>query len=460
MSIRIPTSLRVALYAALLTLAAACAVIAFIRWSTSDDSAAALERQVREEAAVLDDVYRTGREPALRRAIDDTLAARDPQYIAAILGAGGEPRAGNVAAPIAAPRAGYRLGTLRLRGAPAPLEAGFLLHPLRGGGWLLSGRAFGERLALQATLERSLLLALFIALLLGLLSGIVIARYVDRRIRAIAEVADRIGGGDMSRRVPMTGGRDAFDGLAAQVNHMLDRIAALMEELRLLTDCLAHDLRSPLGRLRTKIDAAIEAGDAPQRDALMAGVLQESDALMRILTTVLEIGRTEALAPRNQFAWLDPGALVAELAEMYEPTTEERGAPLTLERDVTLLPLFGHRQLLAQALSNLLDNALTYAASGGAFTLFAHAGDEELRLGVADRGPGIAEQDRAEAKRQFGRLSDARSTAGAGLGLALVEAVAHLHSGRLELSDGAPGLVAALVLPWRRGSRGPPLGVS
>jgi signal transduction histidine kinase len=448
---RIPTSLKVALLAALLTLAANLAVIGFIRWRTHDDSAALLHRQVVEEASVLDDVYASGGQPALRRAIADILAARDPQYVAAILDRGGHPLAGNVDALIepAERTQGFRDGRLRVAGGGAPVEAGFTLRPLGCGHWLLSGRSFGERLALQRTLERSLLLALAIAVLLGLASGLVIARYVGRRVRGIALVADRIGHGDMTQRVPLGGSGDAFDGMARQVNRMLDRIAALMEELRLLTDCLAHDLRSPLGRLRAKVDAAIAATDEGRRDAALAGVLQESDSLMRILTTVLEIGRAEAMAPRGQFAWLDPAALVAELAEMYEPTAEEARVSLRLERDPVLLPLFGHRQLLAQALSNLLDNALNHAPGAG-LILFARAGENRLLLGVADRGPGIAPKHRAEARRQFGRLNSARSSAGAGLGLALVEAVAHLHHGRLDLSDHGPGLVAALDLPLHR----------
>src|SRR5690606_8129224 len=126
-----------------------------------------------------------------------------------------------------------------------------------------------------------------------------------------------------------------------------------------------HDLRSPLSRLRARVETAVEAEDAARRDAALAGILREADSLMRILTIVLEIGRAEAHTPRHQFAWLDPAELVEELTDMYEPIAEEAGAPLRLERDPVLLPLFGHRQLLAQALSNLLDNALSYGAAGG-----------------------------------------------------------------------------------------------
>ena len=448
---RLPTTLRVGLLAALLALASNLALVGFIRWQTYDDAAGDLHQQVVEEASALDDVYASGGRTALGKAIADTLASRDPKLVAAIVSRDGVPHAGNVAAFLDLPhplQTGYRTGRVRRAGAPRPEDAGYLLRRLGDGGeWLLTGRSFGERAEFQRTLESSLGLALAISVLLGLLSGLVIARYVARRVAAVAAVADRIGGGDFTHRVKLPGSGDAFDGLARQINRMLDRTVALMEELRLLTDCLAHDLRSPVGRLRARVEAALAAKDEKRRDALLGGVLQEADSLMRILTTVLEIGRSEAMASRKQFAPLDPGELVAELAEMYEPIAEESACALRLEAQPDLPILFGHRQLLAQALSNLLDNALNYASDGREVTLFARAGEGRVLLGVADRGPGIAAADLAEARRRFGRLDSSRSTGGAGLGLALAEAVAHLHQGKLELGDNGPGLSAALSIP-------------
>lgn len=447
---RLPTSLKVALFSALLALASNLAVIGFIHWRTADDAVAALRQQVTEEAAVLDDVFASGGRAALDKAIGDTLASHDPQLLAAVIDNRGLAHAGNVDRMVAAQlplREGYRTGRLDLRGPGTPVETGYMLRPLGRDEWLLSGRGFGERLKFQRTLEGSLGLALAIAVLLGAVAGLLIARYVATRVRAVAAVADRITLGDFSQRVPLSGGDDAFDRLARQINNMLDRISILMEELKLLTDSLAHDLRSPVGRLRARIDAAMRAENESRRDALLGGVLQEADSLMRILTTVLEIGRSEAMASRNQFAWLDPAELVQELSEMYEPIAEEAGCTLKLDCGPALLPLFGHRQLIAQTLTNLLDNALKYGAKGGDITLFAAREETFLRLGVADHGPGIAPADRAEARRQFGRLDVSRSKEGAGLGLALAEAVAHLHRGTLELEDNQPGLRAVLVLP-------------
>ena len=447
-----PTTLRIALLATLLALASNFAVIGYVHWRTSGDAAETLREQAIEQSAVLGDVYKSGGRSALERAVRDSLNAGDPQVVAGLLGPRGDPRAGNVAELVGvnAPKPGYRLASLRLRdGAPAH-AAGVVVRALGPDGWLVSGRIAGDGLAFQRTLEKALLVAAILAVALGLVCGGILARYVGRRVQDIAADADRISAGELDHRIALSGSGDAFDDLGRQINQMLDRIGTLMNELRMLTDSLAHDLRSPVGRLRAQAEAAAETEDPAQRDALLTGVIREADALTRIVSTVLEIGRSEAMTSRDQFAWLDPGALTDELAEMYEPLAEEAGADLTLDRGPALLPLRGHRQLLAQALSNLLENAVNYAASGGEIILFVRHEEDRIRLGVADRGPGIPAADRAEARRRFGRLDSSRSTAGAGLGLALVEAIAHAHHGVLELGDNDPGLIAALSLPVRR----------
>jgi len=304
----------------------------------------------------------------------------------------------------------------------------------------------GEGLAFRATLERSLLLSLVVAGLLGLFCGMVLAHYVSRRIGNIAAVANRISARDLSQRVPLSGAGDSFDRLGMQINAMLDRISALMEELRLLTDSLAHDLRSPASRLRSAAHAAAESSDPAEQEELLGSVVRNADTLIRILATVLEISRSEALTGRNQFAWFDVGELAAELAEMYDPLADERGSSLCFERPERPVPLFGHRQLLAQALSNLLENAIRYG-SGGEIAVRVEPGEKQIQLEVADRGPGIPLDRREEALRRFGRLDSSRSDEGAGLGLALAQSIAHLHDGELLLEDNQPGLLTTLKLP-------------
>jgi len=230
---------------------------------------------------------------------------------------------------------------------------------------------------------------------------------------------------------------------------MLDRIGALMEELRMVTDSLAHDLRSPVSRLQSAAHAAAETSEPGERDQQLGNVVRQADSLMRILTTALEISRSEALTSRGQFSLFDVGRLCAELSEMYEPVAEEAGVVLRFHPTERPVELFGHRQLIAQAVSNLVENALRYGASGETIDVTVGEDGKQLSITVADSGPGIPANRRAEALRRFGRLDSSRSAGGAGLGLALVRAIAHLHDGELVLQDNQPGLAAILRLPER-----------
>jgi signal transduction histidine kinase len=235
---------------------------------------------------------------------------------------------------------------------------------------------------------------------------------------------------------------------------MLDRISTLMGELRMLTDSLAHDLRSPVGRLRAAADAALAAENPEERDQMLGAIIRQCDGLMRILTTALEIARSEAFTSKGQFNWFDPAQLAEELVEMYEPVAEEAGAAMRVDRSPVVVPVFGHRQLLAQALSNLIENAIKYGGSGGEIAVIVRDEDSMLKLGVGDRGPGIPAERRDEARRRFGRLDPSRGDEGAGLGLSLVQAIAHLHDGELVLVDNSPGLVALLQIPIRSRTAG------
>jgi signal transduction histidine kinase len=445
----VPTTIRIALLAGLLALLSNLAVIGFIYVRTHDEAVASLHRQVTEQSKVLTDVYRTGGKKALTEAIDDTLSYADPQTAVGLISADGREIEGNLAdAPATQSlQEGYRSAVIRLRGQPSPHQAEIEITRLSSGQWLVSGRLVGEGLAFRATLERSLFIALVLAGLLGLLCGMILAHYVSRRIGNIAAVANRISARNLSQRVPLSGAGDSFDRLGMQINAMLDRISGLMDELRLLTDSLAHDLRSPVSRLRAAAQAAAQTSDPAEQEELLASVVRNADALIRILTTVLEISRSEALTGRNQFAWFDVRDLAAELAEMYDPLADEQGASLRFDRPDRPVPLFGHRQLLAQALSNLLENAIRYGSNGGEIDVRVRPGEKKIRIDVADRGPGIPRDRRVEALRRFGRLDSSRSDEGAGLGLALVLAIAHLHDGELLLDDNQPGLLTTLEIP-------------
>jgi signal transduction histidine kinase len=446
----VPTTLRIALLAGLLALLSNLAVIGFIYWRTYDEAVSEMRQQVAEQGKVLADVYKSGGKAALNDAIQDTIAYADPQTAIALLDASGRQQMGNLAGLSRQPlQEGYHNALIRLRGQTTPRVGAVVLHRLPSGQWLVSGRIVGEALALRDTLERSLLIALVVATLLGLACGVVLAHYVGRRVGEIAAVADRISARDLTQRVPLSGAGDAFDRLGLQINAMLDRISRLMEELRMLTDSVAHDLRTPVSRLRSAAHAAAETDDPEEQEELLGSVIRQADMLMRILTSVLEISRSEALTGRKQFAWFDLGELGAELTEMYEPLAEEAGARIDYRRPSRPVPLFGHRQLLAQAISNLIENAVRYGATGGEIHVGVHNDARHTRIEVADRGPGIPSELRSEARRRFGRLDSSRSAEGAGLGLALAEAIAHLHEGKLVLEDNEPGLLTALELPIR-----------
>jgi signal transduction histidine kinase len=443
----VPTTLRIALLAGLLALVSNLAVLGFIQWRTHDEAVSAQRREVIEQGTVLDDIYRTGGMAALADGIEDTVTYGDGQTAAALFAADGREVLGNLAAmprtkgPI---REGYQSALIRFGKQTATREAAIVAHRLPHGEWLISGRTVGYGLALRDTLERSLLIALFFAILLGLICGIILAQYVGRRVGKIVAVTDRVTALDLTRRIPLSGGGDAFERLSRQINEMLDRISGLMEELRMVTDSLAHDLRSPVSRLRSAAHAAAETSDSAERDQQLTSVVRQADALMRILTTALEISRSEALTSRSQFARFDVGELGAELSEMYEPVAEEAGTVLRFDRPRQPIELFGHRQLIAQAISNLIENAIRYGSAGGKIEVTVGDDGRRLSIAVADHGPGIPPERRAEALRRFGRLDSSRSEEGAGLGLALVRAIAHLHGGELVLEDNSPGLIAVL----------------
>jgi signal transduction histidine kinase len=443
----IPTIFRIAALTMILVLCSNLALLGFIHLRTHDDRLSPLRRQVSADARALADVYESGGPGRLRAAINDMLSADSSELTIGLFDSGLRLRAGNLHADegIGSIEA-FHIEHVRLRGGRQG-EAGLIAKRLKDGGWLISGRLFGEPLALQRTIERALAVSLLLSLLFGVICAVILAHFVRRRVAAIGRVADNFGHNDLALRAPVEGSGDVFDTLARRINAMLDRIVTLMNELKMLTDTLAHDLRSPIGRLRSRVEQALTVADADQRDAALAGVLAEADALTHILTTVLEIGRYEALASRDQFGWLDPGDLLDELADLYGPLIDEAGLALEVVRNGPVLPVFGHRQLLAQAISNLIENALNHGGSGGCVCLFAERRGESQCIGVADRGPGIALDQVAHALTRFGRLDASRSRPGAGLGLSLVQAIAHLHDGRLELDDNAPGLNVVLRLP-------------
>jgi signal transduction histidine kinase len=246
--------------------------------------------------------------------------------------------------------------------------------------------------------------------------------------------------------VPADGSRDALATLGVAINGALERVETLMTELRMATDGLAHDLKSPLTRMRVVLERAATRVDDPAALDSLDRALAEADRLFALVQTALSITRAEAGIGRESFVAIDLAAELEGIAEMYAPLVEDAGRTLSVAVEAKPTMVAVHRELLAQALGNLVDNSLKYGA--GSITVALRArGADAIELDVADRGPGIPAARHGDALRRFGRLDDARSGTGAGLGLSLAAAVARLHGGTLRLGDAGPGLVVTMMLP-------------
>ena len=293
------------------------------------------------------------------------------------------------------------------------------------------------------------LAALLVASLLALLTAWASARMFVRVLSEPVAVLIAARHGDFSHRVTVDNGRDAFAVLGLEINAALDELSTAMEELRLATDALAHDLKSPITRLRAALDrvqsaASVEPFDPPLARAAAARAEDEGARLLAMVETALSISRAEAGIGREAFVPVDSAAVLADLVEIYGPLAEDAGRGI-VAAIVDAPPLAGQRDLLARAVSNLVDNSLKYGA--GTITIAQSVLDSVLTITVADEGQGIAADERAIALRKFGRLDPSRTSSGVGLGLSLVAAVARLHGGEFALGDAEPGLRASLHLP-------------
>ena len=324
---------------------------------------------------------------------------------------------------------------------------------LPGGFQLLVGRDLAERQQYHTRVIAALAWSAVLTLALGLIGGAIASRAALRRIETINRAAAGIIAGDISRRIPVGRSGDEFDRLAGNLNAMLDRIEHLMGGIREVTDNIAHDLRSPLGRLRNRIETALHAPPSADTyvDALQHSI-EDADQLLATFTALLDIAEVEAGAPRAAMEALDLTALVVGLTELYEPAAEEAG--LVLSQNIGLSPILirGNRQLLSRALSNLIENAVKYTPNGGSVSVALAANGNAATVTIADSGPGIPSQARERVFERFFRLEASRTTPGNGLGLSLVKAAIHLHKGEIRLDSAyddatAQGLKITITLP-------------
>jgi signal transduction histidine kinase len=342
---------------------------------------------------------------------------------------------------------------------------------LSNGFRLLIGRDLEERRRLFGIVAKAAQWSVLVVIALGLGGGIFVARRVLRRIDAMTGTTQRIMAGDLSGRLPVGRSGDELDRLAENLNAMLERIEALMVGLKEVSDNIAHDLKTPLTRLRNRAEEALaKAGNEAEYRAALERTIEESDGLIRTFNALLMIARAESGQARGNMDDFDAADVAQGIQELYEPLAEDNG--LTLHVKTEQARLHGNRELISQALANLVENAIKYgqpapalqplsaeatsahatsaetAASNGKDILIeARRDGDQVLLSVTDRGPGIPENDRDHAVERFVRLEASRTQPGSGLGLSLASAVATLHGGALKLSDAHPGLRATLAIP-------------
>ncbi len=432
----------------ILQLISGTALLVFVRHIIADE----LERTSRTLVTELhDDLvadYRQEGSMGVRQLIAARLAGPRSRDAAVLLDdPAGNHLAGNIEdwPPTLPFDAGWQAITLYRVGREQPEPMGVIASRLPDGTHLLVGHVIEGDLRVRRLTGEAMIAALLLAVPLALLGAIVATRVITSNVERVAETARRVGMGDLSVRVPHDeDSTDAFSELAAAINLMLGRIEALVAELRVVTDSLAHDLRSPLTRLRATIDRAMRETDDEVALSALERVGSEAETLLAMLATALQISRAEAGIGRDRFVSTDLGRMIEDLAEVYGPFAEERGFTLSTEGQAEAAV---HRELVGQALANLVDNAMKYGRPGGVIRLSVRPTQGQVTLAVDDDGPGIPEAQRAEALRRFGRLDPARQPGGAGLGLALAAAVARLHGGTILLRDNAPGLSVRLELP-------------
>ena len=437
------TSVRLAAGYAALFLVSSFLVAAFVWWNTAAYLDSETDAVIIAETRALTDRFDDHGVPGLVEAIRERLQQLpDDSTVILLVGPARQPLAGNLAAwPLNAdPRPGWYEVRLVRRGNAALTR--FLHFELPGGLHLLVGRVVQERVQIRKRILEGLLWGSALVVGLAFLGGLLLRRLLLARVEAIASTAARIADGDLSQRVPTRGTEDEFDELADTINRLLTQIEQLIEGVRNVSNAIAHDLRTPLTELRARLETLLRQDDP----AVVEAAIADTDRLIGVFNALLRLAEIDSGMRRSGFQRTSLRELLDQVVELYEPAAEAKDVTLTadLAADASV---DGDPSLLAQAVGNLLDNAVKYTLPGGHVAVTLGSEASEARIVVADDGPGIPEEDRAHATERFWRGDRSRHTPGVGLGLSVVSAVARLHRGRLDLADNDPGVRAILTLP-------------
>ncbi|HEY9235267.1 MULTISPECIES: sensor histidine kinase [Phenylobacterium] len=456
------TPFRLTLLFLALFAAAASAFLAYIYLATAGEATRRTDRNITREMRSLVAAYDRAGIDAVNQSLIERASSERP-FLYLLMKPDGTRISGSIAeTPIeggasAAPaRASFSVTDYDAQGRMVKHPARGFQERLSGGEVLFVGADISEDQAYVVKIVRALWGAGALVILLGLAGGLLVSRNVSRSMGALNDVVTAVRNGEFGARAAVRGARDEFDELSEGINEMLDRLERSMAGHRHAGDAIAHDLRSPLTRLRARLETAyldVEAGKGDAKEAL-GQALEDTDGVLKTFSAVLAIARLQAAGRAPDQTVFDPAELAGDLAELYEPTCEDKGLEFgsELTRD---LQVRGNREFLAQALANILDNAVKYTPVGGAIMLrVRRRSSGEIEFSVTDTGPGVPDEDRARVVERFVRLENSRSEPGSGLGLSLVAAVAEAHDGRLELSEGpgkvgdmGPGLRVALILP-------------
>ena len=446
------TTFRLALIYLVLFMASVGVVLGYVYWRTAILLDTQTDETIEAEVQGLAELYRAGRLETLIRTIDarsrdegaSVYLVVDPSGKRLVGNLGREPKGRET-------RPGWIEFDYKVRDRDRVEihTARARLFRLVGGLRLLVGRDIESLHRYDVTMRAALVWALGITLVLGLLGGILVSRHALARIEAITRTSRTIMSGDLSGRVPLTGSGDELDRLSENLNRMLEEIERLMGATREVTDNIAHDLRTPLTRLRARLEDALRGQEGPEDREALAANLEEVEALIATFNALLSIARLEVGPGHGELEVIDIAPSIRDAAELYQPLAEEAGVNVTISVD-DHLNARANRQLIGQAVANLLDNAMKYgAATDGPSSISvtaARAGDR-IQIIVSDNGEGIPPQDRERSLDRMVRLESSRSAPGSGLGLALVAAIAWHHGAKFELADAEPGLRAVLSLP-------------
>jgi signal transduction histidine kinase len=433
-------------------------LLAYFSWNTRRLITEQITQTVDAEITGLAEQYRQG---GIRRLvfIVDNRARRPGSSLYLVTAPTGEGLAGNVGSLTAGvlDRPGWTESIYRRLDEAEGAEHRALVRvfQLPGGFRLLVGRDLEERERLHNIVLAAGRWSLAIVVVLGVAGGFFVTRRVLKRVDAMTDTTRQIMDGDLTGRLPIAGTGDELDRLASNLNLMLERIEALMHGLKEVSDNIAHDLKTPLTRLRNRCEEALRvAEDESQYRAALESTIEESDGLIRTFNALLMIARAESGQARDNMAEFDAAEIARGVGDLYEPLADDKGLVLTVDAPAPA-PVHGNRELVSQALANLVDNAIKYGGPARsrvngaepAIVLKAQEQGDRILLTVADGGPGIPEADRGRAVERFVRLEQSRSQPGSGLGLSLAAAVARLHGGELRLEDNHPGLRTVISLP-------------